>query len=46
MSGPIESLAARLLSRNPQERPSLGILLDDPIIELKEKKEEERPGDM
>ena len=46
MSGPIKSLAARLLSRNPQERPFLSILLDDPMLELKERKEEGRLGDV
>ena len=46
MSGPIESLAARLLSRNPQERPSLSILPDDPILELNERKEEETLEDV
>ena len=44
MSSPIESLAARLLSRNPQERPSLSILPDDPMLEAKERKEEEILG--
>ena len=37
-SSPIRSLAVRLLSRNPQERPSLSTILDDPMFELKKKR--------
>jgi len=45
-SGPIESLAIRLLSRCPQERPSLRMVQDDPIIDLKGSKEEVTLGDV
>jgi serine/threonine protein kinase len=45
-SSPIKSLAARLLSRNPQERPSLSMVLDDPVLELKKRKEEVNSEDV
>ena len=35
-SGPINTLAFRLLRHNPQERLPLSKILDDPILELKE----------
>jgi serine/threonine protein kinase len=46
-SGSIKLLAVPLLCRNPQERPSLSMILDDPILKLKKRKKEEvNPGDV
>jgi len=44
--GPMKCLAVRLLRRNPQDRPSLSVILDDPILKLKKKRVAVNPGDV
>jgi len=36
----INALAVRLLNCDPQQRPSLHMILDEPIFDLKKQKEE------
>jgi len=42
----IGALAVRLLNCDPQQRPSLHMILDDPIFDLKKQKEEMDFGDV